>query len=71
MNTLFYDRKASPRIWSVFLFVWGSLAMIALTRMYHAPWAFIGYLIWLAFGVRAAWRPPLKVRRFFWTLSAI
>ena len=71
MNTLLNDRKASPRIWSAVLFVGGAFVLIALTKMHHAPWAFVGYLIWIAFGVRAAWLPPLRVRRWFWTISAI
>ncbi len=75
MNAIFDaildDKKISPRIWSAILFVGGLFVLLAVTKMHHAPWAFIGYLIWIAFGLRVFWSPPLGVRRAFWTLSAI
>lgn len=71
MNSILNDRKISPRILSAILFVGGIFVLITVAKMNHAPWAFIGYLIWIAFGLRVFWLPPLRIRRAFWTLSAI
>lgn len=71
MNAILGDKKISPRIWSAILFMGGIFILLALTKMHQAPWAFIGYLIWIAFGVRVFWSPSLRIRRTFWTLSVI
>jgi hypothetical protein len=71
MNDILNDKKISPRIWSAILFVGGIFVLLAVSKMHHAPWAFVGYSIWIGFGFRVFWSPALGIRRAFWTLSAI
>ena len=69
MKSIFNDRIISPRVWSAVLFVSGIFVAFAITELQFAPWAYLGYLLWIAFGLRVFWTPSLAIRRVFWNIS--
>ena len=69
MNSIINDRITSPRIRGAVLFLSGVFVAFAITKLHFAPWAYFGYLIWIAFGLRVFWTPSLAIRRIFWNVS--